>query len=313
MSAATGATAKVSKSVVKAAAETLRPPAGRGSWTAGIAFGSAGARRYHVFRPDVLTHVVAGPAPLMVMLHGCNQDGRGFAAATRMNQLAAREGFVVLYPTQDRIAHPNGCWRWYDVKSGRAAAEAATIVAMIDQACLLYGADPTRVAIAGLSAGACMAAYLATLHPLRIKAVVMHSGAAPGAASSSADVGRAVLGLSPPKAPAVAGSILPPLMVIHGGCDRVVAFRAGTMAAATWAASAGARPVSARQVRRGARYPMTVTDFKRAGRAVVTLNEIPDLGHAWSGGAAKLPFSDPNGPDASRLAWAFAAKQFRSG
>ncbi len=38
---------------------------------------------------------------------------------------------------------------------------------------------------------------------------------------------------------------------------------------------------------------------------------VRGLAHAWSGGAAQLPFSDPLGPDASRMAWAFAAAQFR--
>jgi poly(3-hydroxybutyrate) depolymerase len=56
---------------------------------------------------------------------------------------------------------------------------------------------------------------------------------------------------------------------------------------------------------------MTVTDFKRGSRTVATLVEVGRLGHAWSGGAAKQPFSDAHGPDASRLAWAFAARQFR--
>jgi hypothetical protein len=39
--------------------------------------------------------------------------------------------------------------------------------------------------------------------------------------------------------------------------------------------------------------------------------EVTRLGHAWSGGAARQPFSDPSGPDASRLVWAFVAKQFK--
>jgi poly(3-hydroxybutyrate) depolymerase len=56
---------------------------------------------------------------------------------------------------------------------------------------------------------------------------------------------------------------------------------------------------------------MTVTDFKRSGSTVATLVEVGRLGHAWSGGAAKQPFSDGQGPDASRMVWAFAAKQFR--
>jgi poly(3-hydroxybutyrate) depolymerase len=65
-------------------------------------------------------------------------------------------------------------------------------------------------------------------------------------------------------------------------------------------------------VQRGQRYPMQVTEFKRGTHAFVSLVEIAGLGHAWSGGAAGQPFSDPRGPDASRLAWTFAAKQFQA-
>ena len=56
---------------------------------------------------------------------------------------------------------------------------------------------------------------------------------------------------------------------------------------------------------------MRVVDFRRRGRNAVSLVEIERLGHAWSGGASGQPFSDPGGPDASRLAWAFVAKCFR--
>ena len=66
-----------------------------------------------------------------------------------------------------------------------------------------------------------------------------------------------------------------------------------------------------RRVQHGKRYAMTVTDFKSKGSTVVTLAEVARLAHAWSGGAAHLPYSDANGPDASRMVWAFAAKQFR--
>lgn len=56
---------------------------------------------------------------------------------------------------------------------------------------------------------------------------------------------------------------------------------------------------------------MTVTDFKvRGGRTVATLCAIDSLGHAWSGGLASQPYSDAQGPDASRMIWSFAAKQF---
>jgi poly(3-hydroxybutyrate) depolymerase len=56
---------------------------------------------------------------------------------------------------------------------------------------------------------------------------------------------------------------------------------------------------------------MTVTQFKRSRRVVATLVQVGRLGHAWSGGAARQRFSDANGPDASRMVWRFAEKQFR--
>ena len=56
---------------------------------------------------------------------------------------------------------------------------------------------------------------------------------------------------------------------------------------------------------------MTVTDYKRKKDIVATLVEVAQLGHAWSGGAAKQPYSDAQGPDASRILWHFAARQFK--
>ncbi|WP_382327431.1 alpha/beta hydrolase family esterase [Hydrogenophaga sp. UC242_50] len=131
---------------------------GPGDWLPGLALGPGGARRYRLYRPPDLP--AQGKVPLLVMLHGCGQDSAGFAASTRMNALARREGFLVLYPEQDRLAHPQRCWNWYDTRSGRAQAEASLILAMIDQATLLYPVDPARIALAGLSAGAGMAALL---------------------------------------------------------------------------------------------------------------------------------------------------------
>jgi poly(3-hydroxybutyrate) depolymerase len=102
----------------------------------------------------------------------------------------------------------------------------------------------------------------------------------------------------------------PPLMVIHGGIDAVVSANNGRAAAQVWADAAGARAIKERTVQRGKRYAMKVTDFKRKASTVATLVEVDGLGHAWSGGAAKEPYSDGQGPDASRMVWSFAAKQF---
>lgn len=312
---------RVAGQVQRATAKRLKPPPGKGDWLGGMAIGPGGARRYHLFRPADLHLQPGEKLPLMVMLHGCGQTGRDFAASTRMNALAARQRFLVLYPEQDRLAHPQGCWNWYERRSGKADAEAATLMAAVDQACMLYPADRERVALAGLSAGASMAALLATRYPQRFRAVVMHSGVAPGAAKSSATALGAMRGQNVPPMPVTAVgkamgaaavlATLPPMLVLHGDADAVVVPSNAVNSAAVWATAMGARPGVARDVQRGKRRPMRVTDFKRKGRTVVSLCEIAGLGHAWSGGASKLMFSDAAGPDATRMAWAFAMAQFR--
>lgn len=305
--------ARAMSQALKPIVEKRKPPSSAGDWIPGMAMGPGGARGFRLYRPPGIS---AGERlPLLVMLHGCGQDAKSFATSTRMNRIAARERFLVLYPEQDRIANAQGCWNWYDTRSGRAYGEAALIMNAIDQVCLLYPADRSRVAVAGLSAGASMAALLVARHPERFKAVVMHSGIPPGTAHSTVSAIGAMHGhrttrpLSPASIPV--DSAWPPLMVIHGGRDHLVSASNGQAAVQTWADAAGARAGQGRSVQRGKRYPMTVTDYKRRGSTVATLVEVGRLGHAWSGGAAKHAFSDGQGPDASRMVWAFAAKQFR--
>jgi poly(hydroxyalkanoate) depolymerase family esterase len=323
-------TRMAAKSGLRASARLLKParirrapPPGAGAWIAGVAMGAGGARRFRLFRPPGVG--LGERLPLMVMLHGCGQDAASFAASTRMNRIALRERFLVLYPEQDRLSNGQGCWNWFDTRNGRAYGEAALIMKAIDQVCLLQPVDRARVAIAGLSAGASMAALLATRHPGRFKALVMHSGMPPGTAHSALSALGAMRGPRPALASApapivapaarrapAAGAGLPPLLVIHGDADAIVSPHNGQAAARLWADAAGAQAGAARHVQRGRRYPMSVTVFKRRGRTAATLVAVDGLAHAWSGGAAGQPFSDGQGPDASRMAWTFAARQFRA-
>ena len=305
----------------RAAAKALRPATGRrqtppgdGDWIAGIAIGAIGARRYRLYRPPDVNFDER--LPLLVMMHGCGQDALDFAVSTRMNRIAARERFLVLYPEQERAANSQGCWRWFDTASGRAYGEVALIMKAIDQVCALYPVDRGRIAIAGLSAGASMAALVGSRHPERFKAIAMHSGVPPGTANSTLSALSAMHGHGATQAlPASAATMAlewPPLLVIHGSRDTVVSLDNGQAAARVWADAAGATACDPRAVRRGNRYATTVTDFKRQGKPVATLIQVEGLGHAWSGGSPKQPYSDALGPDASRLVWAFAARQFRT-
>lgn len=309
--------AQVVKEALQPALARRRPPPGEGAWIAGVALGAAGARRYRLYRPPAVK--LGERLPLLVMLHGCGQDAAAFAASTRMNRIAERERFLVLYPEQDPLANAQRCWNWFETASGRAYGEAALIMKAVDQACFFHQADRTRVAVAGLSAGASMAALLATRYPGRFRAVAMHSGIPPGMAQGKLSALGAMhghrsvtAGPGPlaPLAPLAALAPLPPLLVIHGEDDRVVSPRNGEAAVRVWADAAGARAAAPRRAQRGQRHAATVTDFKCKRQLVATLVQVSRLAHAWSGGAANQAFSDRLGPDASRMVWRFAARQF---
>jgi len=301
-----------------------KPQPVAGEWLAGIAPGPAGARRFHLYSPPGLALGKGETLPLLVMLHGCGQTGRDLAASSRMNRLAARKRFLVLYPEQERVANAHGCWNWFDRRSGKAQAEAATLLAAVDQVARRHPVDLSRVAVAGLSAGASMAALLGATYPERFCAVVMHSGVAPGTAESAATAMAAMHGKREAHLPDLPGASalvpglridgtplppLPPLMILHGDADHVVSLRNATATAALWAGSLGAREGMARTLQRGKRHAMRVTEYRARSRSVVVVREILGLGHAWSGGAASLPYSDPAGPDASALVWAFVSRQ----
>ena len=314
-------------------ARVLRPAAKPvplpGEWISGVAPGPAGARRFHVYVPTGLILQPGEKLPLLVMLHGCGQTGRDFATVSRMNRLAVRHRFVVLYPEQERVANAQGCWNWFERRNGRAEAEAATLLAAIDKVARRLSVDLARVAVAGLSAGASMAVLMAALFPDRFCAVAMHSGVAPGTAESAAtalaamhgrrgarlpEFSSTVAAAATPKAGAAlsagAPAALPPLLIVHGDADGVVSVRNAAATAQLWAGALGARAGAVRTLQRGQRYPMRVTEFKARGRIVVALREVVGLAHAWSGGAAQRPYSDPAGPNASALIWTFVARQF---
>ena len=311
---ATAAGTRALSKALKPTAAKRSPPPGAGAWIPGVTIGATGARRFRLYRPPGVRP--GERLPLMVMLHGCGQDANSFAASTRMNRVALRERFLVLYPEQDRFANGQGCWNWYDIDTGRAYGEAALIMKAIDQVSLLHPVDGTRVAVVGLSAGASMAALLVTRHPDRFKALIMHSGIPPGTAHSTLSAVGAMHGkrstLPLAASPGAMAADWPPLLVIHGDADAVVSPHNGQAAVRVWAQAAGAQADAARKLQRGRRYPMSVMNFKRGARTVATLAVVEGLAHAWSGGASNQPFSDVHGPDASRMAWTFAARQFRT-
>ena len=304
-----------------AAPAAAASPRATGRFVDGEFTSDAGTRRWKLWVPR--EYEASARHPLVVMLHGCTQDPEDLARGTRVTDHADRHSLLVVFPEQPESANPKKCWNWYDpAHQRRDAGEPALIAGITRQVMSAWSVDPQRVYIAGISAGAAMAATVGITYPDVYAAVALHSGIPYGAAGNvmqgvaamtngardtSALARLAVDAMGPRKRPI-------PALIVHGANDPIV------------------RPVNAVQTRdawvainalaRGERAtppgppfdPGRVFDaqaggleFRRechgkqtSGRycEVETLT-VAGLGHAWSGGSKRGTFTDERGPDAT--------------
>lgn len=268
-----------------------------GAFVAGRLARSAGARDFKLYVP---LGTLAGPRPLIVMLHGCQQDPDDFALATGMNLAAQELGFYVLYPAQSTQANPHRCWNWFKPgHQGRGRGEPALLVAMVREVVARHTIDPGRIYVAGLSAGGAMAAILGALYGDVFAAVGVHSGLPRGAARDLRTALDAMRGdrLVPARAVPVPAPGAP-LIVIHGDADRTVHPVNGQGLFDT--AGQAASPLEITTVAAGARRGYTRRLRRDAqGRIVVEHWLVHGGTHGWSGGHRQGSFSDPQGPDAT--------------
>jgi poly(hydroxyalkanoate) depolymerase family esterase len=262
--------------------------------------------------------------PLVVMLHGCKQSIDEFAEGTRMNLLADRYGFAVVYPEQSKHAHAHLCWHWYDFSDHAGGAEARAVVSLVDALVATYEFDAGRVYLAGLSAGAGLASLLAVHYPNRFAAVALHSGPAFGEARSgivAMDVMRRGTRHEPVGLIDAAVDLKSypgmPAIIFHGDADHVVSPENAEQLAVQFARlnglvdAEGARRSG--EIREERKAGVVTRDHVKSGRRVVRLCRVQGLGHAWSGGDDAVPFHSSKGPDASALAWEFLRYQRRQG
>jgi poly(hydroxyalkanoate) depolymerase family esterase len=249
---------------------------------------AAGTLGYRLYVPEAAAGRVA---PLVVMLHGCTQSAADFAAGTRMNELAERDGFLVAYPEQAAKANQRRCWNWFlPAHQRRDAGEPSLLAGITREIMATHQVDPGRVFVAGLSAGGAMAAVLAATYPDLYAAAGIHSGL-PHRAARDVQSAYAAMRQGPP-----AGTQGPdpgiPLIVFQGGRDTTVASANAAALLGPWSRTATA------EVTEGSGW--TRRAYRdRQGKLVAEWWTVHRLGHAWSGGNPEGSFADPDGPDAS--------------
>lgn len=231
-----------------------------------------------ILEREYLLHVPASydrarPTPLVISMHGAGLWPAAQMEISQWNELAERQGFIVVYPAGVRGAGP----RIWHVDAGPGLMrDVRFISALIDTLEATYNIDPARIYANGLSNGGGMAFVLSCTMSDRIAAVGM-VGAAQLLPFSWCTDRRPV-----------------PMIAFHGTADRAAPYKGGT----SWVTSDAFPDVLAwtrNWARRNRCAPdpsdsAVAEDVTRraytncADDAAVVLYSVQGGGHTWPGG-----------------------------
>ncbi len=298
-------------------------------WTKGRATAAGGSRDFKLWVPSTL--LSDGPAPLMMVLHGCTHNAETMAEISGMNEVANANRFLLVYPEQTRRANLMKCWNWFLAKhQARDAGEPSILAAIVEQVRLLCNVDTERIYAMGVSAGGAMAVIAGATYPDIFAGVAVAAGGEFKAATTLSS-GFSVMkrgGPDPVQQGQAAFEAMKaglvrkkrrrmPVMVIQGTADNRVSPVNADQIIAQWgktnaclAAEYGesgiglSERVIAGQVAGGHSYRRHVyTDH--TGALLMEKWMVEGLGHAWSGSPRAHKHGDPKGPAVSAEIWRF--------
>ncbi len=262
--------------------------------TNGTIVSSGQKREYLLYVPK--SYDRTRPTPLVISMHGAGGWPAHQKETSQWNQVAEREGFIVVYPA----GGPRGGPRVWRVNGSSLERDVRFISELIDTLKAAYNIDPTRVYANGLSNGGGMAFVLSCTLSDRIAAVGMVAAAHLTEWSWCTDQ-RAV-----------------PMIAFHGTADRMTPYNGGKTFVAprafpsipAWMSMwAGRNRCGPDPVESAVAADVTRLEYPNcADNAAVVLYRVQGGGHSWPGGKP-LPewFVGPtsNGVDATSQMWAF--------
>ena len=286
----------------------------------GIYSGIYGTRIFKVYIPEGLSKTKK--APVVIMLHGCEQNAELFASGTRIIKWADKEKFIVLLPEQKQEYNPFRCWNWVLPVNNSRYGEPEVIINMLDQVIKKYNGDENNVFAAGMSSGASIVNILGNCYPERFKALASHDGTQFYSTRTGSDFGDVVLyGPSVPAPVAaeygyacsafVKRPKQMPIVIFHGMNSPLMSPAHAYQIESEFKVlndllDNGVRDASYFLSKDVVFFPGKNTYgynryslINKDKQALIVRYMINDLSHSWSGGDPKFSYTDPKGPDAT--------------
>lgn len=305
-------------------------------------------RQYKVYVPDGLS----APAPMVMALHGCQQNHDDVLRDWGLTAAAERYGFILVTPfitSYDGLRNTN-CWGfWFDGHRHEGSGEPEDLHQIGREVETRFAIDPARRYITGLSSGAAMAVVAATTHNEYWAAAASASGLPYGEAAASVSLSgrcpgsatfRSVDQVTRDMLGELDDGYVIPLLILHNERDCTVVQPAGRnqrdahlkvfgtpphdTPAAARAAQRPCAPVLGEDY--GCVHELYTVDGTANTRSVVETvfyngpiatpdPTDTDHGHYWIGGeeGSNGRWSMRRGPSYPDIAWDFFARHARDG
>jgi poly(hydroxyalkanoate) depolymerase family esterase len=233
--------------------------------------------------------------PLVVVLHGCNQDAISIARQSGWNKLSDNHDFYVVYAEQKRINNASDCFNWFNEtditpNSGESGSVRQMIQFMYDSLRI----DTTQIFIYGLSAGGAMTSVMMANYPGLINAAAIFAGAPYKLATGPGEALSAMLNARTKSLKEWGELVLkdnpdfkgryPRLILVHGVRDKIVNPKNSQSLIKQWSYVLRTDTVAAETKSNFAGNPDVTkhTYFTQKKEAKIFYYEIAKLGHALS-------------------------------
>ncbi|MDP3500420.1 MAG: PHB depolymerase family esterase [Myxococcales bacterium] len=237
--------------------------------------------------------------PLVVLLHGCGETATSFSTSSGFEAQATQRQFALVLPQQQFLNNVQTCFNWFEAGNQRRDSdELLSIKQMVDRMVTDVGSDPQQVFIAGFSAGAAQVTNLLATSPDRFRAGAIAAGISFKCTETVFGASSCLSGGSPSNTdggtrttaeraedvrrafPTFTG-LYPRVAVWQGASDLFVSPPSAAALVNQWTAvhgidqtADGTQPITSGGTR-------TFFRASAGSVALVELNEVPGLGHAW--------------------------------